>query len=149
MTEFSDESHIFHTSYRINLKVVYFLKGSPQFNEQTLNSSLLRAPAEFCPFSKTTRCFLTKYRTLDGSCNNPIVSLLGKSETPYKRYLQPEYEDNLDLPRSKSVTGLPLPNPRLIAMNIHHPRDSESILSNLGLFIRNLSIMALTLIFFN
>lgn len=32
-----------------------------------------------------------------------------------KRYAQPTYEDNLNTPRSKSVTGNPLPNPRAIS----------------------------------
>lgn len=56
-----------------------------------------------------------KYRTIDGSCNNLKNPKLGMAQTPLKRLLLNRYEDGLSLPRSKSVSGGLLPNPRVVS----------------------------------
>ncbi len=43
----------------------------------------------------------------------------------FKRYLNPVYADGLAAPRSKSVNGQPLPNPRLISRSLMND-NSES-----------------------
>lgn len=60
------------------------------------------------------------YRTIDGSCNNLDYTWWGRSRTPYKRLLYPEYDDHTaDLPRIKSSVPLyHLPNARLVALNV-------------------------------
>eukprot|EP00091_Calanus_sinicus_P024640 TRINITY_DN8959_c0_g1_i1.p1 TRINITY_DN8959_c0_g1~~TRINITY_DN8959_c0_g1_i1.p1 ORF type:complete len:454 (+),score=123.98 TRINITY_DN8959_c0_g1_i1:137-1498(+) len=57
-----------------------------------------------CPASPSRCIKNAKYRTIDGSCNNPEHSSWGRSNTALQRLLPPEYEDGLDDPRS---TGLP------------------------------------------
>jgi len=57
-----------------------------------------------CPVPPT-RCIKdAKYRTIDGSCNNPDHPEWGKSNIQLQRLLPPEYEDGVESPRR---TGLP------------------------------------------
>ena len=90
------------------------------------------APLDYCPFEEEYNCDPAyPYRTYDGTCNNYKYPWWGKSHSPLKRLLTPAYDDYLNEPRSKSVSGAGLPNPRLIAMKIHAPRDEYSKFSNL------------------
>lgn len=38
----------------------------------------------------------SKYRTFDGSCNNPVRSSWGQAMTGYKRLLHPKYADGIE-----------------------------------------------------
>lgn len=38
----------------------------------------------------------SKYRTFDGSCNNPVRSSWGQALTGYKRLLHPRYADGIE-----------------------------------------------------
>ncbi len=60
-----------------------------------------------CPFaSNAIVCDpKNKYRSFDGTCNNLNNGLFGSVNTPYQRFLQPEYADGTDLPRVKTWTG--------------------------------------------
>lgn len=60
-------------------------------------------------------CQQGKYRTIDGSCNNLQRPLWGKSNTAYERLLPPNYNDGLNEPRTRSVTGDLLPSARLVS----------------------------------
>ncbi|KAG8258779.1 hypothetical protein J6590_024091 [Homalodisca vitripennis] len=60
-----------------------------------------------------------KYRTITGWCNNLQNPHFGKSFQPFIRLLPPVYEDGLGKPRGMSVTGKPLPSPRMVSRNIH------------------------------
>ena len=52
------------------------------------------APSKFCPFKNSITCDMTyPYRSFDGSCNNLKNLWWGQSETPYKRWLEPDYSD--------------------------------------------------------
>jgi hypothetical protein len=58
--------------------------------------SKLKAPARFCPFKQQqqTKCDPQfPYRSLDGSCNNLNNFWWGRAESPFKRYLDPDYSD--------------------------------------------------------
>jgi peroxidase len=57
----------------------------------------------------------SKYYTFDGNCNNLRTPNLGVAGTSFKRYLKAEYTDGVSSPRTKSVTGGDLPNPRIIS----------------------------------
>lgn len=81
----------------------------------------LRVPQAFCPFKQQINCDTnSKFSNIDGSCNNLGSPWMGKSETPYKRYLSPAYRDNLDIPRTMSKTGHLLPNVRQISRVLCH-----------------------------
>uniref|UniRef100_A0A182RDN6 Oxidase/peroxidase n=1 Tax=Anopheles funestus TaxID=62324 RepID=A0A182RDN6_ANOFN len=61
----------------------------------------------------------TPFRTLTAHCNNLRNPELGQSLTVFARLLPPVYDDGISQPRSLSVTGTPLPNPRSISSLIH------------------------------
>lgn len=81
---------------------------------------------ELCP--KNVRpmiCTKSRYRTITAHCNNLKHPSWGASNTPYSRYLPPDYADGLDLPRA-SVDGKPLPSARLISSMVHRDDDNPS-----------------------
>ncbi|CAG9786115.1 unnamed protein product [Diatraea saccharalis] len=59
------------------------------------------------------------FRSYTGYCNNLRNPNLGKSLTTFARLLPPVYEDGVSRPRINSVTGTPLPSPRIISTVIH------------------------------
>ncbi|CAH4030014.1 unnamed protein product [Pieris brassicae] len=70
--------------------------------------------AQTCAVSPSF-CPKSRYRSLDGSCNNPLRPSLGMPQTPYQRLLPYTYYDGISqLP--KSVTGEELPNAREISI---------------------------------
>jgi len=60
-------------------------------------------------------CEQSKYRTIDGSCNNLQRPLWGRSNTAFTRLVPPAYADGLDEPRV-SVTGKELPGARVVSL---------------------------------
>lgn len=74
----------------------------------------------------------SKYRTFDGTCNNPIPhrSMWGAAGQPMERLLPPAYEDGVWLPRSRAVDGSPLAATRkisrilLLDTNRPHPKHN-------------------------
>ena len=86
----------------------------------TLKPTTTAKALKFCPFNPNLICNVSsKYRTFDGTCNNLKNPLYGAANTPYKRFIaNPKYGDGLNSPRSLSVSGAPLPNPRLISTSI-------------------------------
>lgn len=61
----------------------------------------------------------TPFRTFSGHCNNQRKVGLGKSLTTFNRLLPPAYENGVSRPRLTSVTGSPLPSPRLVSTMVH------------------------------
>lgn len=47
-------------------------------------------------FTCHTNKMSSKYRTFDGSCNNPVRSSWGQALTGYKRLLHPRYADGIE-----------------------------------------------------
>ncbi|KAJ8678537.1 hypothetical protein QAD02_014324, partial [Eretmocerus hayati] len=72
-----------------------------------------------CPPEDGPCDLTTPYRTYSGHCNNLRNPNLGKSLTTFARLLPPVYEDGISSPKFTSVSGAPLPNPRLISSTIH------------------------------
>lgn len=66
--------------------------------------------------------FNSRYRTIDGTCNNLKSQLNGAAMTPFKRLLHPIYEDGLHLPvgwlDNKLYNGFKLPNPRKVTSKL-------------------------------
>ena len=82
----------------------------------SVDLSNFQAPSHLCPFKNNKFCNASdRFQSFDGSCNNLKATWLGKTETPYKRYLPVAYDDGIDSPRSLSRLGSPLPNPRVIS----------------------------------
>ncbi|XP_053672567.1 chorion peroxidase-like [Anopheles nili] len=75
-----------------------------------------------------------RYRTHDGSCNNPVParSSWGAAGYPFERLLPPAYEDGVWAPRLHShVTGRPLASPRAISVAVFPDRDRRDPRFNL------------------
>ncbi|XP_042211466.1 peroxidase-like [Homarus americanus] len=91
--------------------------GLPQFGIQ--NTVIENT----CP--KDPLCPKTKYRALDGVCNNRLHKDWGRAGTAFQRILAPDYDDGVDSPRLLSkATGKSLPSPRSISSRVIVDRDS-------------------------
>ncbi|KAG8182838.1 hypothetical protein JTE90_000444 [Oedothorax gibbosus] len=80
------------------------------------------------PFINCSGAANSKFRTVDGTCNNLGNPTWGKSDSCIRRILPFDYADGVSEPRA-SCTGKPLPNPRLVS-NIFH-RDLQPVQDNL------------------
>ncbi|GFO22804.1 peroxidasin-like [Plakobranchus ocellatus] len=64
------------------------------------------------------------FRSIDGTCAHP--KNLGAATKPMARLLPPVYEDGIQLPRMFSVSGRPLPSPRVVSRMVHPDVDRAS-----------------------
>ena len=92
-----------------NVDISGFLPGVKATNHEEVE-----CPVDDAPCDPTT-----PYRTLTGHCNNLRNPSLGQSLTTFARLLPPVYEDGVSKPRVTSITGAPLPNPRVVSTVIH------------------------------
>lgn len=84
-----------------------------------LHSSEARHAVSRCEEDQLIQCDQNfPYRHADGRCNNLNHPSWGKSNTCFARLLPPEYSDGQSAPRI-SVTGHPLPNPRILSAIVH------------------------------
>lgn len=86
-----------------------------------LLESSVKAPTQMCPPTPPP-CTKSRYRSLDGSCNNLYNPSWGVANNRYGRLLTPRYGDGVSSP-TVSVTGQELPNPRLISLTVFGERD--------------------------
>lgn len=63
------------------------------------------------------QCQYSRYRSMDGSCNNLKSPTWGMANTRYARILPPAYADGLNMP-TKSITGNDLPLSRLLSYTL-------------------------------
>ncbi|CAG9135347.1 unnamed protein product [Plutella xylostella] len=81
-------------------------------------------------FTCRTQKTSSKYRSFDGSCNNPMRSSWGQALTGYKRILHPRYHDGIEEPR-RAVSHGPLPSSRVISMklgdNLDVPEEKKTM----------------------
>nr|XP_045600702.1 peroxidase-like [Procambarus clarkii] len=70
-------------------------------------------------------CTPSKYRSVDGTCNNLKNPTWGASFTPFRRALPPEYGDGVSSFRVAS-DGRELPSARLISTTVHINKLAES-----------------------
>lgn len=79
--------------------------------------------SKYCPIHLQNKlCKVTKYREMDGSCNNLESSQWGSANTAFTRFIPSAYGDGISTPRLSS-TGQELPSSRLIS-NLVHPEDA-------------------------
>ncbi|XP_050539953.1 peroxidasin isoform X2 [Daktulosphaira vitifoliae] len=67
-------------------------------------------------------CFHTKYRTIDGTCNNLQNPMWGASLTPFRRIMKPIYENGFNTPigwtKGMKYYGYEKPGARLVSTSI-------------------------------
>lgn len=84
-----------------------------------LHSSEARHAVSRCEEDQMINCDPNfPYRHADGRCNNLQHPTWGKANTCFARLLPPDYSDGQSAPRI-SVTGHPLPNPRILSAIVH------------------------------
>ncbi|CAG9132466.1 unnamed protein product [Plutella xylostella] len=75
----------------------------------------------------TPPCPPSKYRTLNGTCNNPNYPLRwGVSNTPFRRVLPAVYADGISAPRT-GADGSPLPSARDVSVTVHRPSYAHDV----------------------
>ncbi|XP_076048609.1 salivary peroxidase/catechol oxidase-like [Oratosquilla oratoria] len=67
----------------------------------------------------------SRYRTIDGTCNNLDNTDQGKSNRRMGRFHPPVYEDVVGAPRLTGISGAPLPNPRDVSLALHTSSSNE------------------------
>lgn len=80
-----------------------------------------KVPSQMCP-AMPPPCVKSRYRTLDGSCNNMEHPMWGSANNRYGRLLTPRYGDGISSPTT-SVTGQDLPSSRLVSLVIFGEAD--------------------------
>uniref|UniRef100_A0A0R3S4L5 Peroxidase-like n=1 Tax=Elaeophora elaphi TaxID=1147741 RepID=A0A0R3S4L5_9BILA len=75
---------------------------------------VLKYIQEYCPLHKI-ECSNSKYRTIDGTCNNIMQPTWGASGTPMQRIIEPFYADGIDELRVSIVDDSELPNVRYLS----------------------------------
>ncbi|XP_022240998.1 chorion peroxidase-like [Limulus polyphemus] len=105
------------------------LKGT---NLQKIVDEATRQRVVFCESN-------SKFRTIDGTCNNLIKPRWGSSFNCFNRFLHPNYADGLSSPR-RAFSGNELPNPRLISTTLHSDssvlaRDFTHLVMQWGQFL--------------
>ena len=84
---------------------------------------------QVCPFTdplQKPKCNAkSKYRTVNGECNNLKKPFYGKSFTPLARVLDSAFEDGIQEIRSKAKNGNPLRSTRFISTTIRNPAEQK------------------------
>lgn len=122
---------------RIETMAMMLAKALNMSSEQA-TSVLPTVATALCPDSPSffrilSECRKTdvRYRTHTGRCNNPLHPTWGAALEAYVRFLPPEYEDGVSLPRIK------LPSAREVSSKVHSG----------GLDLKHPYLMALTALF--
>ncbi|XP_071536365.1 uncharacterized protein [Panulirus ornatus] len=83
------------------------------------HDTMMTVLAESCPTPlPPSSCPPSRYRTLDGTCNNPDQPRWGAANTPYLRLLPAWYADGVSSPRA-SLAGRPLPPASRVSRAVH------------------------------
>lgn len=80
------------------------------------------------------KAYGSKYRTLDGSCNNPYHPYWGRSNTCHIRLLPGDYSDGVHNFRM-SHDGRPLPLPRIVSNKVALAKDFKTFYTSMVLAI--------------
>ncbi|KPM09895.1 peroxidasin-like protein [Sarcoptes scabiei] len=134
---FEETSKILLRNLTSNLDPYEVAETAMALSSIQLHSPLARQAVDRCEQS-SIHCKPTKYRSADGSCNNLQYPDWGKSFTCFQRLLPPAYADGQSAPR-KSISGGPLPNPRVLSSVIHrdlnYPATYTHMVMQFGQFI--------------
>ncbi|XP_066271451.1 eosinophil peroxidase-like [Branchiostoma lanceolatum] len=125
-----------------DLPAISDLISQEQLNNITSISGCARSVTRI---NCSSTCLSSKYRTIDGSCNNIDNPLWGSSLTPFQRFLPPIYENQWNEPvgwdKTREYNGFTLPSVRHVsnqlmttATNVEDP-DYTHMLTQWGQFL--------------
>ena len=100
-------------------------KGLLEFLPKNLTKWDLQACPFTDPLQKPNCNAKSKYRTVNGECNNLKKPFYGKSFTPLARVLDSAFEDGIQEIRSKAKNGKPLRSTRFISTTIRNPETQK------------------------
>ncbi|XP_067141032.1 chorion peroxidase-like isoform X2 [Centruroides vittatus] len=111
----------------------------PHLFQLFMKSELVKGIENHCLNNRPTRCVNSKYRTIDGNCNNLQRPNEGRSFSCHIRFLPPVYADGVNAPR-RSVDNLPLPEPRTVTQVLNEEicmpgRPNSNFLMVFGQFL--------------
>lgn len=98
---------------------IYYLIHSRNFIQAPL---LVHGAKEPLCAAPPASCLKSRYRTLDGTCNNLQNPAWGAANMRYNRLLTPKYADGISAPTA-SVTGQELPNARVVSLVVFGEQD--------------------------
>lgn len=78
-------------------------------------------PSQMCP-AMPPPCVKSRFRSLDGTCNNLQNPMWGSANNRYGRLLTPRYGDGISSPPT-SISGQDLPNSRLVSLVVFGEDD--------------------------
>ncbi|MCP9262356.1 hypothetical protein DINM_005627 [Dirofilaria immitis] len=101
-----------HTRSELNIRKLAHAAGG--IKSASALPVVLKYIQEYCPLYEI-KCFTSKYRTIDGTCNNIVQSNWGAIGMPMQRIIEPFYADGVDELRASIVDGSELPNVRYLS----------------------------------
>ncbi|VDM26750.1 unnamed protein product, partial [Toxocara canis] len=94
------------------------------------SSRIIADIERFCPL-KPTECPSSKFRTIDGTCNNVKRPSWGANYAPMQRLIKPAYSDGISDIRVSVVDESPLPNVRLLSNSLFGESDQKPLKVNM------------------
>nr|CAD7602051.1 unnamed protein product [Timema genevievae] len=91
--------------------------------DKELGLELVENGDQMFPCPENPDCPESKYRSLDGTCNNPTHPLRGAAQSPMHRLLLPNYADGTWSLRVSVIDQQPLPSARLITNTVFTERN--------------------------
>ncbi|XP_067034092.1 peroxidasin-like isoform X2 [Acropora muricata] len=90
--------------------------------------SMINGRCRDIPIQTQLDCFMHKYRTLNGTCNNLCHVTWGSVQSPFQRLLPPAYQYGESAPRSLGYNDKPLPNTRKVSsiVFVSSPTDEQN-----------------------
>lgn len=110
-----------HQTYPRSSTTYYGSIFTQPHNHNYYSATPSKVPSQMCP-AMPPPCVKSRYRTLDGTCNNMEHPMWGSANNRYGRLLTPRYGDGISSPTT-SVTGQDLPSSRLVSLVIFGESD--------------------------
>merc|ERR1719318_125396 len=108
----------------IRLLATTFDMSHSEVQAELRQLSVTNTPLQQDTCTSSAACTDSKYRTLDGSCNNLAHSDWGKAGQPYVRMATNSYTDGLSTVRT-SQAGSALPSPRILTQKVFVPGSGQ------------------------
>ncbi|XP_030646353.1 eosinophil peroxidase [Chanos chanos] len=112
-----------HTTSQTNLTELFSVEDMENLLQSTGCSSETQTPV--CQ----SDCLSQRYRTISGHCNNRQNPLWGAANTPYTRWLPPQYEDSWGAPRGwdpqYTYHGFSLPPVRAVSQGVLYTHNEN------------------------